>query len=156
VTPSVACVVDASVGIKLFLAEDLSDRADALFAHLAADPPGQFSVPDLFYIECANILWKHTRRSAYPTDKARKALTDLNGLALKHFPTADLAAQALDLAVQKAITAYDACYVALALRLAVPFVTADEKLARALSSTKYQVRWLGDFPIPTVPPQAAN
>ena len=155
-TPPVACVVDASVGIKLFLAEDLSDRADALFAHLAADPPGQFSVPDLFYIECANILWKHTRRSAYPTEKARKALTDLGGLALKRFPTADLAAQALDLAVQKAITAYDACYVALALRLSVPFVTADEKLARTLSGTKYQVHWLGDFPIPPVPPQPAN
>ena len=155
-TASVACVVDASVGIKLFLAEELSERADALFAHLAADPPGQFSVPDLFYIECANILWKHTRRSGYPTEKARKALTDLGGLALKRFPTADLAAQALDVAIQEAITAYDACYVALALKLSVPFVTADEKLARALLGTKYQVHWLGDFPIPTVPPQAAN
>jgi hypothetical protein len=39
-TPSVACVVDASVGIKLFLAEELTDCADALFARLAADPPG--------------------------------------------------------------------------------------------------------------------
>ncbi len=154
--PSVACVVDASVGIKLFLAEDLSDRADALFAHLAADPPGQFSVPDLFYIECANILWKHTRRSAYPTEKARKALTDLGGVALKRYPTADLVAQALDIAVQTAITAYDACYVALALRLSVPFVTADEKLARTISGTKYQAHWLGDFPIPPVPPQPAN
>jgi predicted nucleic acid-binding protein len=126
-TAAIACVVDASVGIKLFLAEVLSDRADAFFAHLAADPPGQFSVPDLFYIECANILWKHTRRSGYPPEKARKALTDLGGLALRRFPTADLAAQALDVAVQKAITAYDACYVALALQLSVPFVTADEK-----------------------------
>jgi len=134
----------------------LSDRADALFAHLAADPPGQLSVPDLFYIERTNILWKHTRRSAYPTDKTRKALTDLGGLALKRFPTADMAAQALDLAVQKAITAYDVGYVALALQLSVPFVTADEKLARALSGTKYQVSWLGDFPIPPVPPQPAD
>jgi len=155
-TPSVACVVDASVGIKLFLAEELSERADALFAHLAADPPGQLSVPDLFYIECANILWKHTRRSGYPTEKARKALTGLGGLALKRFPTADLAAQALDVAVQEAITAYDACYVALALQLSVPLVTADEKLAHALSRTKYQVHWLGNYSIPTVPPQAAN
>src|SRR5579859_3541312 len=155
-TAANACVVDASVGIKLFLAEELSDRADALFAHLAADPPGQLSVPDLFYIECANILWKHTRRSGYPTEKARKALTDLGGLALKRFPTADLAVQALDVAAQEGITAYDACYVALALQLSVPFVTADEKLVRALSGTKYQVSWLGDFPIPPVPPQPAD
>jgi hypothetical protein len=39
-TAAIACVGDASVGIKLFLAEELSDRADALFARLAADPPG--------------------------------------------------------------------------------------------------------------------
>ena len=155
-TGSVACVVDASVGVKLFLAEELSDRADALFAHLAADPPGQFSVPDLFYIECANILWKHKRRSGYPMEKARKALTDLGKLALKRYPTAELAAQALDIAVDKSIAAYDACYVALALTLSVPFVTAVEKLACALSGTKYQVDWLGNFDIPRIPPQAAN
>jgi predicted nucleic acid-binding protein len=155
-TPLVACVVDASVGIKLFLAEELSDRTDALFAHLAADPPGQFSVPDLFYIECANILWKHTRRSAYPAEKAHKALIDLGKLALKRNPTADLATQALDIAIDKHITAYDACYVALALQLSVPFVTADKKLARTLSDTKYQVHWLGEFEIPPLPPQSAN
>jgi predicted nucleic acid-binding protein len=155
-TASGACVVDASVGIKLFLAEELSDRADTLFANLAADPPGQLSVPDLFYIECANILWKHTRRSGFPPEMARKALIDLGKLALKRYPTADLAAQALDVAVDQSITAYDACYVALALQLSVPFVTADEKLARTLSGSKYQVHWLGDLPIPTVPPQAAN
>jgi predicted nucleic acid-binding protein len=89
-------------------------------------------------------------------EKARTALTDLGKMALKCYPTADLATQALDIAIDKHITAYDACYVALALKLSVPFVTADEKLARALSGTKYQVHWLGDFPIPTVPPQAAN
>jgi predicted nucleic acid-binding protein len=154
-TAAVACVVDASVGIKLFLAEELSDRADALFAHLAADQPGQLSVPDLFYIECANILWKHTRRSGYPTEKAHKALTDLGQLALKRYPTAGLAAQALDVAIDRSITAYDACYVALALQLSVPFVTGNEKLTRALSGTKHpQVHWLGDFPIPPVPPQS--
>jgi predicted nucleic acid-binding protein len=113
-------------------------------------------LPDFFYIECANVLWKHSRRSGYPTDKARKALADLGKLAVKRYPTADLAAQALNIATDENITAYDACYVALALTLSVPFVTADEKLARALSGTKYQVHWLGDFPIPTVPPQSAN
>jgi predicted nucleic acid-binding protein len=145
------CVVDASVGIKLFLAEALSERADALFLHLAADPPAQIFVPDLFYIECANVLWKHTRRSGFPVDKARKALAGLGALALRSHPTAELMTGALEVAVQEAITAYDACYVALAHRLSVPMVTADEKLARALSQVSYDVRWLGDFPIPPVP-----
>jgi predicted nucleic acid-binding protein len=144
------CVVDASVGIKLFLTEPLSERADDLFVHLAADPPAQIFVPDLFYIECANILWKHTRRSGYPADKAQKDLSNLGALALRRVPTAELMTDALAVAVQEAITAYDACYVALARRLGVQLVTADEKLARALAGAPYDVHWLGDFSIPPV------
>ena len=43
-------------GNELFLIEPLSDRTDALFAHLDDDPPSQFSVSDLFFIVCTNIL----------------------------------------------------------------------------------------------------
>ena len=46
------CVVDASVAIKLFLREELSDRAAALFAQLTLSPPARFFVPDHFFIEC--------------------------------------------------------------------------------------------------------
>jgi hypothetical protein len=45
---SLNCAVDAGVGIKLFLVEPLSDRADALFAHLGEEPPAEFYVPDPF------------------------------------------------------------------------------------------------------------
>jgi predicted nucleic acid-binding protein len=36
--PALECVVDASVAIKLFVVESLSEHADALFAQLAQDP----------------------------------------------------------------------------------------------------------------------
>jgi predicted nucleic acid-binding protein len=147
-TSPAAFVVDASVGIKLVLSEALSEQADAVFAHLAADPPGQLSVPDLFYVECANILWKHTRRSGLPMDAARKALTDIGKLALRSYPTGNLVLGALDIAGKEGITAYDASYVALARLIEVPFVTADEKLARALTGKRYRVVWLGDFALP--------
>jgi hypothetical protein len=52
----IICTVDASVGIKLFLIEPLSDRTDALPAHLADDPPSWFSLSDLFFIVCTNLL----------------------------------------------------------------------------------------------------
>jgi hypothetical protein len=74
------CVVDASVGIKLFLIEPLSDRTDALFAHLVDDPPSQFYVPDLFSIECTNILWKYVRRFGYPADAAKQDVAHLTKL----------------------------------------------------------------------------
>ena len=55
-------VIDASVGIKLFINEPFSDIAHALFEKLTEDPPAEFIVPDLFYIECTNILLKYMRR----------------------------------------------------------------------------------------------
>ena len=141
-----SCVVDASVGIKLFLVEPLSDRADALVAHLADDPPSQFYVPGLFFIECTNILWKYVRRFGYPADAAQRDVADLTRLPLRVVPTAALAEAALELSVQHGSTAYDSAYVALAQRLSLPLVTADEALARRFEDTGLDVRFLGDWP----------
>ena len=142
----VDCVVDASVGIKLFLVEPLSDRADALISHLIATPPARFYVPDLFFIECTNILWKYTRRYGYLPETALQDVTDLTRLPLQAVSTADLAETALALAVAHEISAYDAAYVALAQRLSLPLVTADETLVRHLVGTEMDVRWLGAWP----------
>lgn len=130
-----AAVLDASVGIKLFLPEDGSQQADQLFNRLAIDPPASYFVPDLFYIECTNILWKYVRLFGYPAENAHQDIQDLQSLALHDVPTADLAAEALELALELNITAYDACYAALARRLELPLVTADEPLARKLAAS---------------------
>ncbi len=143
---SVDCVVDASVGIKLFLVEPLSDQADALFAHLTTTPPARFYVPDLFFIECTNILWKYARRFGYPPEAAQQDVADLTRLLLQIASTADLAEAALALAVAHGITAYDAAYVALARQLSLPLVTADEALVRRLAGTGLDARFLADWP----------
>lgn len=143
---SLDCVVDASVGIKLFVIEPLSDRADALFAHLTAEPPPRFYVPDLFFIECTNVLWKYVRRFGYPLESARQDVADLTGLPLYAISTGELAYEALEIAATHEITAYDAAYVALARRLSLPLVTADEALVRRLAGTSPDVRWLGKWP----------
>ena len=137
------CVVDASIGIKLFLAEPLSDEAHALFAHLAVDPPARLHVPDLFYIECADILSKVVRRLGLASEDALLYVEQLGQLALRSRPTAVLAADALDIALAYDISAYDAAYVALSARLGVPLFTADERLAQTLAATPFDVRWLG-------------
>lgn len=140
------CVLDASVGIKLFLVEPLSDRADALFAHLTTTPPARFYVPDLFFIECTNILWKYVWCFSYSLQAAQQDVVDLGRLPLQVASTVDLAEAALALAVAHEITAYDAAYVALAQRLSLPLVTADEVLVRRLVGTGLDVRWLGKWP----------
>jgi len=136
-------VVDASVGIKLFVDEQFSEQAHALFSHLAAEPPAELYVPDLFYMECTNILLKYMRRFGRSLDDSQADLADLNRLALKSTPTADLMEEALSLGSEKNLTAYDACYAVLAEQLDIPMITADKSLALAIESAIF----IGDFVI---------
>ena len=134
-------VVDASVGIKLFVEEPLSDQAHALFTKLTKDPPAELYVPDLFYIACTNILLKYVRRFGRSLEDSQADLADLKTLALKTVSTAELMEDAILLAFQKNLTAYDACYAVLARQLNIPLITADKPMAQAV---EWAV-WLGDF-----------
>lgn len=127
-------VVDASVGIKLFVDEDYSDKVHTLFEQLAADPPANLYVPDLFFIECTNILLKYTRRFGRSLEDSRADLVDLGRLSLRVVPTAELMEDAFLLGAEQNITAYDACYAVLASRLSLPLVTADEPMAKAVGA----------------------
>jgi predicted nucleic acid-binding protein len=140
------CVMDASVGIKLFLVEPLADRTDALFAHLTDDPPARFYVPDLFFVECANILWKYVQRFGYTAEVATQDVRDLVSLPLQTVSMAVLAEDALAVAIRYGSTAYDSAYVALAQRLSLPLVTADEALVRRFEGTGLDVRSLTNWP----------
>ncbi len=133
-SPAVAlhCVVDANVAIKLFVDEPLSKLAQQVFAALSADPPAELHVPDLFFIECTNILWKYTWRFGRPLQDSQADLIDLGKLDLNVTSTANLMEDALALAVELNISAYDACYAALARRLELPLLTADSRLARTV------------------------
>lgn len=144
------CVVDASVGIKLFLVEDESDAADRLFAELTPEaaseiPPSRFYVPDLFFVECGNILWKYVRHFGYAADSARQDVADLQALRLQTVSTADLLTPAFELALQFDLTADDACYAALAQGLSLPLITADTTMARKLAVSDIKVRLLADL-----------
>jgi len=129
------CVVDANVCVKLFIAEEGSQRALDLFA----DTRIARHAPDLLFIECANVLWTKVRRGTYLASDAVVNLRDLRATDTVVTPTADLVVRAFELANEFDISAYDACYVALAESLAVPLVTADERLATKLAGTAHEV-----------------
>ena len=137
-------VVDASVGIKLFVEEEFSEQAYAMFSHLAAEPPAELYVPDLFYIECTNILLKYTRRFGRSLEDSQADLADLGRLALRITSTADLMERSLLLAKKFDLSAYDACYAALAQQLEIPLVSADRPLTGKLDSAVF----IGDVDIP--------
>jgi len=140
-----AAVIDASVGAKLFVLEPGTEQADRLFSLLAADPAANFFVPDLFYIECTNIFWKYVRRFGYAVDNARQDVADLLALNLHPIPTAELAAEALELALELDSSVYDACYTALAHRLDLPLLTADETLAQKMGQAGRECLLLKEF-----------
>jgi predicted nucleic acid-binding protein len=138
-------IVDASVGVKPYLPEDLDEVARELF-NRGRTGRASLYVPDLFYIECANIFWKHVRRQTIPAAHARRSLRNLNDVILFPVSSTDLLLNALDLALDFGITAYDASYVALAEDLNLPLITADRKLIGKLDGSGVEVRWLGDLP----------
>lgn len=126
-------VVDASVGVKLFLDESGSEEAARMFALLGHEPPHVIAVPDLFFIECANVFRSRVHRRLMVADRAREALTILMRLPLQSVSSPELHLLALDLALTHGLSVYDATYSALAQRLGAPLVTADRKLARKLA-----------------------
>jgi predicted nucleic acid-binding protein len=142
-------VVDASVAVKVCLSEPLSGHAVALLKRADVDPAARLFVPCFFYAECANVLWKHVRRFGYSADKAMREILHILRLPLVVHQTTELAEDALDIAIKAEITAYDACYVALARRLGVPLVTADERLVRKFATERAEVLWLGEVRLET-------
>lgn len=108
--------------------------------------PDEFYAPDLLFPECGNVLWKYARFHGYQPDLARENITDLTELAFQVMPTAELVVEASELAGLHSITVYDACYVALAERLGLPLVTADDRLVRHLEKTGLPIKYLGDLP----------
>ena len=73
-SPSARYVPDANVAVKLFVVEDQSVEARAFFALLETDPGVAFYVPELFYTEVANVLWKYVRRDKNASDRGRVEL----------------------------------------------------------------------------------
>ncbi|MEB3338368.1 MAG: type II toxin-antitoxin system VapC family toxin [Leptolyngbyaceae bacterium] len=141
----VRCVVDTSVAIKLVIEQEGSEQAEALFATLGTEPDTELYVPELFYAECANVLWQYVRRANYPPSEAKASLIRLKALSLQKVAIPDLVNEALEIAITQSISAYDACYVEISKRLKVPLVTADQKLIRSLTYTAYQIYSLNTF-----------
>ena len=137
-----AYVVDASVVMKLFVSEEQSPQALALLHQVTQREAMKLYAPDLLYIECANAFWKYTQRYSYPEEKAKRNLRRLALLPLKWVSVYELFTEVYDIAVERYITAYDACYLLLSHKLDISLVTADKKLLTVDSA----IIWLGNYP----------
>ena len=135
-TAQLRCVLDTNICIKQFIADPLTPKVNQLFDRLQ-HPSAEFFVPDLFYIECANVLWKYVRANLYTAEHIEADLNDLMALPFQVTSTRDLMVEAVKIALGYGITAYDGSYVALSQRAGAPLLTLDERLVNALGGESF-------------------
>ena len=137
-------MIDASVAAKWFLpaaGEPLAAEALQLLRRYARGEI-RFIVPDLFWAELGNIMWKAVRQGRWTKAAADNALAEMMNRNLPTVPTVGLLDQAFAIATTFDRSVYDSLYVALAIISKAELVSADEKLANALAA-HLPVKWLG-------------
>ena len=85
--------------------------------------------PDLLRVEVASVLRRHAGNGSLTAQQANHAIDDLLAFPITVYPTAPLLRRAWEL--RPNVTAYNACYVALAEAVGYPLLTADRRLANA-------------------------
>lgn len=111
-------------------------------------PRQKFLYPNLFYIECGNIIWKYVRAGLYAVADVPKDLATLKGFPLRVVSTADLMADAVSIVLTYKISAYDGSYVVLSQQVGATLLTLDSKLVKALSTSSYNFSSFNDFQVP--------
>lgn len=124
-------VLDASAIAKWFLIENESDYMKRIRNEIA-DKKLEAHVPDLIFIEIANVL-RYSNLSENDVELGIKAAMKI-GLVLHRFE--ELIYDAIKIAFENDLTIYDALYVSLSNSLEAPLITYDEILLKKVNRAK--------------------
>ena len=141
-------VLDASVALKWAIPsakETLSDESLQLLKRYV-DGEIDFVVPDIFWAEVGNVLWKGVRQRRWPRALAEAVALDMKERNFQTVSSHSLMPDALEIAFVHDRSVYDCLYVALAIQFKIELITADERLANALAA-RLPVKWLGSLMI---------
>jgi predicted nucleic acid-binding protein len=141
-----ALVLDASVALKWAIPsarEPLTDESLRLLKRYV-DSEVEFIVPDVFWAEVGNVLWKGTGQRRWRQDEAEAVAADMKARDFATVSSFILLPEALRIAFAYDRSVYDCLYVALAVQSKTDWITADERLANALAA-RFPVKWLGAF-----------
>ena len=125
-----AAVLDASVAGCWVLPDETHTTADKTRALLLT---ARGSVPRLWWFEVRNLLLIAERRNRIDLEQMRSAVALLNELPVDVDQATD-SDDALDLARKHKLTFYDAAYLELARRKALPLATLDAALIAAANA----------------------
>ena len=125
-----AFVLDASVALAWCFADEASEAADRLLERLETETA---AVPAVWHLEVANVLALGERRRRITPAESAGFIARLETLVIvvDEETTSRAFSQVLDLARGERLTAYDAAYVELAMRLGVPLASKDGRLCKA-------------------------
>lgn len=139
-------VLDASVAVKWVIPPARETLVDESLRLLQRYTRGEitFIVPDVFWAEVVNVLWKGFRHRRWPKSVAATAASKLVDRSFFTVSSLTLAPEALMIAFAHDRSVYDCLYVALAIQFKTEMITADERLANSLAA-RLPVRWLGAF-----------
>jgi predicted nucleic acid-binding protein len=123
-------VLDASIALTWCFEDEATPATRDVLQRLAVEVA---SVPAIWPIEVVNVLALAERRRRITPAESSEFLGRLEGLAIKMDDTSAARAftRVLDLARGERLTAYDASYLELAMRLGVPLATKDGSLGAA-------------------------
>lgn len=123
-------VVDASVALGWFLDDESDTYATETLRKLETESA---IVPALWAAEIANALTVAERRSRISEAETAGIVSFIHSLPIQvdETPVLDSIDRLIALARRHAITAYDATYMELALRLNAPLATLDRSLREA-------------------------
>ena len=127
-------VIDASVALKWFVAEEGTDAAEAVAAR------HELTAPELVVAEVCNGLWKIERLGRLPPEDAAEAVASVAGYFDRLFMITPLAPRAAAIARELGHPVYDCFYLALAEAQDVPLVTADRRLTGRVAGTPFAAR----------------
>jgi len=139
-------VLDASVALKWAIppaGETLAAESLQLLKRYC-DGEINFLVPDIFWTEVGNVLWKGVRERRWNPAFAEASASHLRNRNFFTVSSQELLPEALKLALVHDRSVYDCLYVALAIQFKIEMITADERLANALAA-RLPVKWLGAF-----------
>jgi predicted nucleic acid-binding protein len=140
----ITLVLDASVAVKWAIPladEPLTDESLRLF-QLYRNGEFDFIVPDIFWAELGNALWKGVRRGRWAGDDAQAVISDFARRDFTTVSTQMLVSEALQIALSFQRNIYACLYAALARESKANLISADGRLANALAA-RFPVKWLG-------------
>ncbi len=126
-------VVDASVSAAWFLPDEATAFTEAM---LSATAQADVWVPALWWLEIGNLLLNAQRRKRISADKRAELVAAAECLRLR-VDREPVALRTIDsLADCHRLSSYDAAYLELAIRRALPLATLDAALLAAMPGAK--------------------